>query len=597
MKKMLSISLLFSFVTSPAFSADFSPTVLGISAPSFVQYDYDRSELAIPFTISGHPANVIFLVFTRDKASKIGSTQNGYLGWHYVNRIDTCLFTGTPRQCSIGNNVITWDGKDSDGAYVEKDENIYYIWGFDNVGLKTPVTRQIKPDPWGRITVMTRDEKDNLLARPVIWAGSGDRGGGGATNTIPREHINKKWIVGNDPMDDTLMETCKSYEVCDPGGLAFLPSDYTYFFKCGLSNKGFKELFKWKWVPNGDAVLQTSWGEEGKFIFFVSSQSSWEFGPGVVSDGGSCLLVTTGVISDDCAESELIYVDVNDGTEIKRYDLSNWWIDPADAEKGGQGSGGPTELSMWGRYAAIGAHSTCINMLFDVQYENEEDAIAWFNQNGDYTGDRNFEIDSERPWVCIDDQVGPFKYNIAIEKNGFSFFPSFGIGAVSFGLYAPDGTGLGYHAFMGETASQKYDMSVITGGTAYDGMLVTDQPVGGTGERNGWYWIGQDSFKGVISSKPVAVDESAPPVFTVAQNSPNPFNPATTIGFTLPDAGTVSVEVLNVNGQRVDTIANEFMSAGRHSVTWNASGFSAGIYFYTVNADGFSMTNKMTLLK
>ncbi len=57
------------------------------------------------------------------------------------------------------------------------------------------------------------------------------------------------------------------------------------------------------------------------------------------------------------------------------------------------------------------------------------------------------------------------------------------------------------------------------------------------------------------------------------------------------------MDVFNVAGQKVATVANEFMNAGSHSVTWDASGLSAGVYFYTVKTDKYSKTMKMTLLK
>ncbi|MFC1508713.1 T9SS type A sorting domain-containing protein, partial [Candidatus Omnitrophota bacterium] len=85
--------------------------------------------------------------------------------------------------------------------------------------------------------------------------------------------------------------------------------------------------------------------------------------------------------------------------------------------------------------------------------------------------------------------------------------------------------------------------------------------------------------------------------FTLMQNSPNPFNPVTAIQFTLPDAGIVRIDVYNMAGQKVYTIADEFMSAGSHSVMWNAQGFSAGVYFCTVQTAGSSKSMKMTLLK
>ena len=112
----------------------------------------------------------------------------------------------------------------------------------------------------------------------------------------------------------------------------------------------------------------------------------------------------------------------------------------------------------------------------------------------------------------------------------------------------------------------------------------------------GVFFLGHDSIKGVITSSPVAVEE-APAAFSVAQNSPNPFNPSTTISFTIAQAGNVNVTVYNVAGQKIDTILDGYMSAGSHSVVWDASSSSAGVYFYTVKSGEFSRTLKMTLLK
>ncbi|GAG37377.1 unnamed protein product, partial [marine sediment metagenome] len=252
----------------------------------------------------------------------------------------------------------------------------------------------------------------------------------------------------------TLMETCISWEVCDPGKLAFHPDDYAKFYKCGLDNLGNKTVYAWTWVPNGKAEVITDFGDEGVFKFSVNYPVGWEFGPGVVNDGGLYLLTTNGDLSGTSAESELIYIDF-DGFEVQRLDLADWYVDLDDAKAGGQSSSGPATLNCWKTHVITGSNSTCLNMLIDIYYEDEDEAVTWANSNGDYTGDRNFEEDSEKPWVCNDYNVGPQKYNIAIEKNGFSLFPSFDIGAVSFGLYAPDGTGLGYHALAAETAKQK----------------------------------------------------------------------------------------------------------------------------------------------
>ncbi|GAI20309.1 unnamed protein product, partial [marine sediment metagenome] len=138
----------------------------------------------------------------------------------------------------------------------------------------------------------------------------------------------------------------------------------------------------------------------------------------------------------------------------------------------------------------------------------------------------------------------------------------------------------------------------VQNGSAYDGIYTDNHSVetDETGTIGGLWFVGHDSIKGTLTSE-VAVEDDAPAAFAVAQNSPNPFNPTTTISLTLAEAGNVSVDVFNVAGQKVDTLVNGFMNAGTHSVVWDASKFSAGVYFYTVKAGDFSKTMKMTLLK
>ncbi|MCH8558186.1 MAG: T9SS type A sorting domain-containing protein [Balneolia bacterium] len=85
--------------------------------------------------------------------------------------------------------------------------------------------------------------------------------------------------------------------------------------------------------------------------------------------------------------------------------------------------------------------------------------------------------------------------------------------------------------------------------------------------------------------------------FTLEQNYPNPFNPTTTISFTLPEASPVTLEVFNMQGQRVATLLNTSMGAGLHNVSFDAASLSSGIYLYRLTAGSFSATNKMMLVK
>ncbi|MBT4482641.1 MAG: SUMF1/EgtB/PvdO family nonheme iron enzyme [Candidatus Latescibacteria bacterium] len=92
-----------------------------------------------------------------------------------------------------------------------------------------------------------------------------------------------------------------------------------------------------------------------------------------------------------------------------------------------------------------------------------------------------------------------------------------------------------------------------------------------------------------------------PKNFTLKQNYPNPFNPSTTIPFTLYKDGFVNISIYNVLGQKVNTLINEHLSTGPHSVAWAStddSGMrvSAGIYIYQFTFERRIETKKMLLL-
>jgi surface protein len=88
-----------------------------------------------------------------------------------------------------------------------------------------------------------------------------------------------------------------------------------------------------------------------------------------------------------------------------------------------------------------------------------------------------------------------------------------------------------------------------------------------------------------------------PAVFTLDQNYPNPFNPTTTIRFGLPESADVSLEVYTVLGQKVMTLINENRSAGWHTVSFNGTGLSSGVYVYRIQAGGMVQTRKLMLVK
>jgi hypothetical protein len=83
---------------------------------------------------------------------------------------------------------------------------------------------------------------------------------------------------------------------------------------------------------------------------------------------------------------------------------------------------------------------------------------------------------------------------------------------------------------------------------------------------------------------------------------PNPFNPTTTISFTIVNDGFVSLDIFNIRGQKIKSLVSENKATGNHSVVWNGTDNSgqsvgSGIYFYRITTDNFTSTKKMILLK
>ncbi|MDA3838141.1 MAG: T9SS type A sorting domain-containing protein [Candidatus Delongbacteria bacterium] len=93
------------------------------------------------------------------------------------------------------------------------------------------------------------------------------------------------------------------------------------------------------------------------------------------------------------------------------------------------------------------------------------------------------------------------------------------------------------------------------------------------------------------------VESQLPTEFTLYQNYPNPFNPITTIRFALPTSSDVKINVYNINGQLISELVNGSKEAGIHKVNFDASNFNSGMYFYTLEANGMSITKKMILTK
>ena len=101
----------------------------------------------------------------------------------------------------------------------------------------------------------------------------------------------------------------------------------------------------------------------------------------------------------------------------------------------------------------------------------------------------------------------------------------------------------------------------------------------------------------------LTIDSELPSVTSLSKNYPNPFNPSTTINYSVATSGHVSLVVYDLNGATVKTLVNEFVSRNDYSINWdgrneNGQSVASGQYFYVMKAPGgFTSTEYMTLLK
>jgi hypothetical protein len=129
-----------------------------------------------------------------------------------------------------------------------------------------------------------------------------------------------------------------------------------------------------------------------------------------------------------------------------------------------------------------------------------------------------------------------------------------------------------------------------------------------------YYWRyrpeGGSEFRGIyvfnISTAATAVDDNAeaalPGGYALHQNVPNPFNPATAINYVLPKSTRVTIRIYNALGQEVKTLIDEVQSGGDHCAIWNGvdrfgNSAPSGVYFYRLQADQYTQSRKMLLLK
>ena len=165
----------------------------------------------------------------------------------------------------------------------------------------------------------------------------------------------------------------------------------------------------------------------------------------------------------------------------------------------------------------------------------------------------------------------------------------------------PGGKGSMWYAFDVSTGKIIDSLGIPLGDSSAGGVY---SPRGAAWSNDGTKMYLADFDYGTISiydyvsvTSVEEIPNVVPTEFALTQNFPNPFNPTTTISFTLPEANVVSLKVFNMLGQEVATILNEQKAAGAYKATFDASKMASGTYVYTLKVGNFVQSKKMILLK
>jgi len=121
-------------------------------------------------------------------------------------------------------------------------------------------------------------------------------------------------------------------------------------------------------------------------------------------------------------------------------------------------------------------------------------------------------------------------------------------------------------------------------------------------EENDGNYIYICDFYPEALSKAVNTEKTKPIPFQLEGNYPNPFNVSTTIEFSIPKSGPVTLEIFNISGQKVVELVNDHITSGKHAIVWNGyddngNRAASGIYISRLRFNGHFLTNRMTLLK
>ena len=539
MKKLVSAvaALLFLILAGTSLSGDFSPTVMAIKGSAKIGYSFDGKDLKIPFTLTGTPAAVWLVINTKDKGYSVNNVRNGYLGWHYVNKIDTTIYISPRYGKNPGNNVIVWDGKDEDGNLAVPGAYNYYLWAYDDKTPRQTACSFIQIGfSWDTqfTHIIEKGSDGKPLSNPILFGARPwydcQPDPNQADYTYRAHGTVAKWALGSDPYDASLIQTTRMGVFDDAvtdltyGGPTLDPRDNNIFYNVTRNfTQKVSTINKWDFVSDGMAIQDVNWGNWENITLedHGVTNGKWSQQPGTFTDGNYIYQVSPGLQQKEEEWDKLRAYSFEDGHIVIDKMMHEWYM-PDDPNPGKFING--AFHNMYSRTPNnwfLLSHTSCLFEMINTSrlvydQDDETDMILFRNSNGDYFMDTAYTPTVEPHWYCLsdDNNVTKGRSSIAIDRNGFNIIGVSYLGITSFGVSTQDGSGIGMMSFADCTLSE--DKNLIGGGLlvdnggSFDGLyfippILADTPPGGSSLKQTTF-VASDSFHGVISGNTYTYD-------------------------------------------------------------------------------------------
>jgi flagellar hook assembly protein FlgD len=600
------------------------PTTLVIREFSDISdYAFDGSDLEIPFTLEGAGATVYLVIYTVDQHPSLTITgegpgphndpEHGAAGWHVFDDVDMLVFKSDGVRLEEGANSIVWNGRDLNGDVVSSGSYDLFLAAFDDEA--TPhVVGTIRPNT-GSVHQLIVDTNRGLMFGPSEYVNNMENDW--VENLLGRDEINLQEV------EAACGENCSSRI---HNGTP-LNADYTEWIGNINGGGGWLVRYNFDWDAN-QVTPVTDWAQDAgatdgilscgdnlpgrQYASITNPEKTIVWAGSGVSGTVAKLIgwsVETGdlVSGKDWDLSEIFMYD-NNGSD--RVGGIGWLSRMSDGEPD------PFGITTTGHHTSV---------ILRLDYDGN---VKYINRNGDGFGDvEAFANGAFSGGLIYGHTEAPsFKYSIYSTKWGWTVYPAGGADVVNYGyVLGEDGSGLFQlqpknipssfpdHIMIVDDNESDWDgvyLSVggVEGGAASNDWMsvITDDPNPTTPPLLPVVQMPYDQKRVRLGEATTAVSEIEsdvlPASYELGNAYPNPFNPETTISFSLPWEVDMTVKIFNEQGQFVRDLVNDRMGPGEFTVTWdgtdaNGVKVSSGVYIYKIQGPNLGMSKKVTLLK